>query len=101
MKDKLILDDLLIISCKEDYTVCLQFLEKGTIWSLIITLFLYIDASFMTPKQHVTLAFLSTGAFIYDSELLLNGIVIQKLEYERSVKYNNVLIYEFEIIIFI
>ncbi|KAL8530801.1 hypothetical protein ACS0TY_007727 [Phlomoides rotata] len=51
MKDKLILDDLLIISVKEDYTICLQFLEKG--------------------------------ACIYDSELLLNGIVTQKLEYER------------------
>ncbi|KAL3647936.1 hypothetical protein CASFOL_008904 [Castilleja foliolosa] len=51
MKDKSILDDLLILSCKEDYTICLQFLDNG--------------------------------ASVYDSELLLNGIVTQKLEYQR------------------
>ncbi|PIN26064.1 hypothetical protein CDL12_01200 [Handroanthus impetiginosus] len=51
MKDKVIPDDLLVVSCKEDYTICLPFLEKG--------------------------------ASIYDSELLLNGIVTQQLEYER------------------
>ncbi|GFQ08637.1 pax-interacting protein 1 [Phtheirospermum japonicum] len=50
-KDKSIPGDLLILSCKEDYTICLPFLEKG--------------------------------ASVYDSELLLNGIVTQKLEYER------------------
>ncbi|KAI3449554.1 hypothetical protein Pfo_006219 [Paulownia fortunei] len=50
-KDKVIPDDLLILSCEEDYTICLPFLEKG--------------------------------ASIYNSELLLNGIVTQKLEYER------------------
>ncbi|KAL7151293.1 hypothetical protein ABFS83_04G021300 [Erythranthe nasuta] len=50
-KEKVIADDLLILSCKEDYTTCLPFLEKG--------------------------------ASIYDSELLLNGIVTHKLEYER------------------
>ncbi|KAK4418199.1 hypothetical protein Salat_2232600 [Sesamum alatum] len=43
--------NLLILSCEEDYKICLPFLEKG--------------------------------ASIYDSELLLNGIVTQKLEYER------------------
>ncbi|KAL9168536.1 hypothetical protein ABFS82_04G021600 [Erythranthe guttata] len=50
-KTKVIADDLLILSCKEDYTTCLPFLEKG--------------------------------ASIYDSELLLNGIITHKLEYER------------------
>ncbi|XP_042024505.1 uncharacterized protein LOC121771718 [Salvia splendens] len=44
-------DDLLILSCEEDYDACLPFLEKG--------------------------------GTIYSSELLLNGIVKQKLEYER------------------
>ncbi|CAK7332887.1 unnamed protein product [Dovyalis caffra] len=44
-------DDLLILSCEEDYEVCIPFLEKG--------------------------------AAVYSSELLLNGIVTQKLEYER------------------
>ncbi|XP_076891731.1 uncharacterized protein LOC143543250 [Bidens hawaiensis] len=46
-----ILEGLLILSCEEDYAVCIPFLEKG--------------------------------AAIYGSELLLNGIVTQRLEYER------------------
>ncbi|KAL3641957.1 hypothetical protein CASFOL_012772 [Castilleja foliolosa] len=49
--DEKLPDDLLILSCEEDYDVCVPFLEKG-------------------------------GA-IYSSELLLNGIVKQKLEFER------------------
>ncbi|GFP93406.1 mediator of DNA damage checkpoint protein 1 [Phtheirospermum japonicum] len=49
--DEKLPDDLLILSCEEDYDACVPFLEKG-------------------------------GA-IYSSELLLNGIVKQKLEYER------------------
>ncbi|CAL9064945.1 unnamed protein product [Musa banksii] len=44
-------DELLVISCEEDYSICMPLLEKGT--------------------------------GIFSSELLLNGIVIQKLEYER------------------
>ncbi|KAL1558456.1 hypothetical protein AAHA92_08922 [Salvia divinorum] len=50
-KDKLIHNDVLILSSVEDYTICLQYLHKG--------------------------------ASIYDSELLLNGIVTQELQYER------------------
>ncbi|KAJ7955026.1 BRCT domain DNA repair protein [Quillaja saponaria] len=51
LKDDKMNDDLLILSCEEDYATCLPFLEKG--------------------------------ASVYSSELLLNGIVTQKLEYER------------------
>ncbi|KAL6526525.1 hypothetical protein OROGR_015615 [Orobanche gracilis] len=51
LKDEKLPDDLLILSCEEDYDICVPFLEKG-------------------------------GA-IYSSELLLNGIVKQKLEFER------------------
>ncbi|CAL4902968.1 unnamed protein product [Urochloa decumbens] len=51
MKEKEVPDDLLIISCEEDYHTCAPLLEKG--------------------------------ATIFSTELLLNGIVIQKLEYER------------------
>ncbi|KAF5951023.1 hypothetical protein HYC85_013016 [Camellia sinensis] len=50
-KDDKIPDDLLVLSCEEDYALCVPFLEKG--------------------------------ATVYSSELLLNGIVTQKLEYER------------------
>ncbi|KAL8026198.1 hypothetical protein ABFX02_14G012100 [Erythranthe guttata] len=51
LKDEKLPEDLLILSCEEDYDTCVPFLEKG-------------------------------GA-VYSSELLLNGIVKQKLEYER------------------
>ncbi|GER26499.1 Pax transcription activation domain interacting protein, partial [Striga asiatica] len=51
MKDKLIAEDPLVISCEEDYTTCLPFLEEEV--------------------------------SVYSSELLLNGIVTQKLEYRR------------------
>ncbi|KAL4038766.1 hypothetical protein IC575_002391 [Cucumis melo] len=44
-------DNLLILSCEEDYADCVHFLKKG--------------------------------AKVYSSELLLNGIVIQKLENKR------------------
>ncbi|KAI9195554.1 hypothetical protein LWI28_016010 [Acer negundo] len=51
LKDGKVPDDLLILSCEEDYEICEPFLEKGVA--------------------------------IYSSELLLNGIVTQKLEYGR------------------
>ncbi|EOA29492.1 hypothetical protein CARUB_v10012880mg [Capsella rubella] len=49
-KDK-VPENLLVLSCEEDRTICIPFLERG--------------------------------AEVYSSELLLNGIVTQRLEYER------------------
>lgn len=54
-KDEKLPDDILILSCEEDYDACVPFLEKG--------------------------------GDIYSSELLLNGIVKQKLEYERHLLF--------------
>ncbi|KAF5736917.1 BRCT domain-containing DNA repair protein putative isoform 1 [Tripterygium wilfordii] len=51
LKDDKFPDDLLVLSCEEDYGICVPFLEKG--------------------------------AAIYSSELLLNGVVTQRLEYNR------------------
>ncbi|WCJ23563.1 BRCT domain-containing DNA repair protein [Euphorbia peplus] len=51
LKDDTAPDDMLILSCEEDYEFCVPFLKKG--------------------------------ATVYSSELLLNGIVTQKLEYGR------------------
>ncbi|XP_038981164.1 mediator of DNA damage checkpoint protein 1-like isoform X2 [Phoenix dactylifera] len=51
MKEDKVPEDLLVISCEEDYSICIPLIEKG--------------------------------AGVFSSELLLNGIVIQKLEYER------------------
>lgn len=51
LRDDKLPDDLLVLSCDDDYELCLPLMEKG--------------------------------ASVYSSELLLNGIVTQKLEYER------------------
>ncbi|XP_020086139.1 uncharacterized protein LOC109708731 [Ananas comosus] len=51
MKDQKVSEDFFIISCEEDYKICLPLVKKG------------VKA--------------------FSSELLLNGIVIQKLEFER------------------
>ncbi|KAM3265784.1 hypothetical protein P3L10_002778 [Capsicum annuum] len=51
MKEEVIPDNLLVLSCEEDHKVCIPFLEKG--------------------------------ATVYSSELLLNGIVTQRLEFDR------------------
>ncbi|XP_058742640.1 uncharacterized protein LOC131615168 [Vicia villosa] len=56
-KNDNILDDLLILSCEEDFAICRHFLERG--------------------------------ASAYSSELVLNGIVIQKLELERHKLFVN------------
>jgi hypothetical protein len=56
-------DDLLVISCEDDYETCSPLLKRG--------------------------------ASVFESELLLNGIVIQKLEYERFVwKYMDILVFQ-------
>ncbi|KAF3664768.1 putative sodium/hydrogen exchanger 2-like isoform X1 [Capsicum annuum] len=53
---KITCDDLLILSCEEDYKICIPYLEKRIL--------------------------------VYSSELLLNGIVIQKLEYNSNILHN-------------
>ncbi|KAJ3693981.1 hypothetical protein LUZ60_009461 [Juncus effusus] len=50
-KEEKVPDDVLVISCEEDYETCIPLLEKG--------------------------------GGIFSSELVLNGIIIQKLEFER------------------
>ncbi|KAL2660866.1 hypothetical protein AAZV13_03G168100 [Glycine max] len=52
-----VFDDLLILSCEDDYAICHRFLKRGTA--------------------------------VYSSELVLNGIVIQKLELERHQLFMN------------
>ncbi|GAB2293324.1 hypothetical protein Dimus_027526 [Dionaea muscipula] len=53
LKDDKLLGELLVLSCEDDYRICLPLMEKGVA--------------------------------VYSSELLLNGIVTQKLEYGRYV----------------
>lgn len=51
------------------------------------------DALILSSEEDRTicLQYLQKGAPIYDSELLLNGIVTQELEFERSVKLQSLL----------
>ncbi|CAK9175888.1 unnamed protein product [Ilex paraguariensis] len=57
IKNEIIPADLLLLSCEQDYEMCLPFLEKG--------------------------------AKVYSTELLLRGIIIQKLEYKRHQLFTN------------
>lgn len=80
-RDKLIREGLLILSCEEDYTTCVPFLEKGRDRSL----FCNSKWSRMTCKfyEMLQLSYLFAGVHVFNSELLLSGIVTQKLEYLR------------------
>lgn len=80
LKDDKIPDDLLVLSCEEDYSICIPLLEKGNNAFLC-----FIQTQIFENKRHsMHLWYLVvSGAEIFSSELLLNGIVIQKLEYER------------------
>lgn len=42
-RDKLIREDLLILSCEEDYTTCVPFLEKGRDLSFILQFKMLMD----------------------------------------------------------
>lgn len=79
LKNKKLPDDLLILSCEEDHMTCVPFLEKGEVE--------ISPSNYKSPKLIDEASHLSciAGGSIYSSELLLNGIVTQKLEYERFV----------------
>lgn len=73
-------DDLLVLSCEEDHAICTPFLDKGIV--LELPSFISSKRRLWVCKNKMSLN-LFAGAAVYSSELLLNGIVIQKLEYER------------------
>lgn len=77
---KITCDDLLILSCEEDYKACIPYMEKGMIHFFFLFALLTI-ALFGLMATSITIV----GILVYSSELLLNGIVIQKLEYNRYV----------------
>jgi hypothetical protein len=79
-KDEKVLDDLLILSCEEDHAICRPFLERGI---HLPSHLLYCKTN-TSEKKSMEPSVLA-GAAVYSSELLLNGIVMQKLEYKRSV----------------
>jgi hypothetical protein len=82
-KEKEAPDDLLVISCEEDYETCVALLEKGYNHLDIIS---HSD-SYCCHESGLRANVNSepTGANVYEAELVLNGIVIQKLEYDRFV----------------
>ena len=80
MKDDKVPDDLLVLSCEDDYAICVPFLEKGYKYFLKLTPYMSCEFRFLLELFAV---FMHSGAAVYSSELLLNGIVTQKLDYER------------------
>lgn len=94
-KDQKIKDDLLILSCEEDHAICVPFLDQG-IGMPSYSLFPF-NNMIVILLQHCCYTF-SVGAEAYSSELLLNGIVIQKLEFERYEPAKSLLYFIFTII---
>lgn len=41
MKDGNVMDDLLILSCEEDYAICVPFLEKGYNFVLMLNSYVF------------------------------------------------------------
>ena len=82
-KDEKILDDLLILSCEEDHAICRPFLQKGIHLSSIF--FFYKTNTRVVVNDILYHLFLQEQQFTVRSSSLQNGIVIQKLEYERLV----------------
>jgi hypothetical protein len=83
-KDEKILDDLLILSCDEDHAICRPFLERGIHLPSNLLFYETNTQEQLLKKKSVEPPILA-GVAVYSSEILLNGIVIQKLEYKRSV----------------
>lgn len=75
-------DNLLILSCEQDYEACVPFLDKG----MDRPKFHYAHTSHQYFHMYMIIICdvrVLAGAAVYSSELLLNGIIIQKLEYVR------------------
>lgn len=84
-KGKIISKDLLVLSSEEEYVTCMPLLEKGIYF--LFTIDFERILSYLVILMTVWRSLISSlGAAVYDSELLLNGMVIQKLEFERLVK---------------
>jgi mediator of DNA damage checkpoint protein 1 len=79
MKETKVPDDLLVISCEEDYQTCAPLLEKGKSYLHCTSYTIFIEQSGQPANVHGY----PLGASVFSTELLLNGIIIQKLEYER------------------
>ena len=91
MKEEKVPDDLLVISCEEDYSICIPLLEKGNFFLFFTCLFqtVLLDKRFSQKANISSFMWIQhSGAGVFSSELLLNGIVIQKLEYERLVLHH-------------
>lgn len=78
-------DDLLVLSCEEDFGVCVPLLEKG--WNLLLHYYISSAeaADSFRKRFKFTSILMCAGFAVYSSELLLTGIITQRLEYERSI----------------
>lgn len=93
MKEDKVPVDLLVISCEEDYSLCIHLLEKGNMFFIFLFQTVLLDKRFSQKANISSFMWIQhSGAGVFSSELLLNGIVIQKLECERLVLH---LLYSF------
>ncbi|MCD7463504.1 hypothetical protein HAX54_050744 [Datura stramonium] len=84
---KIICDDLLILSCEEDYKACIPASLKG--YGFITSFFVDLPAIDFLGLMAISITI--AGTLVYSSELLLNGIVIQKLEYNSNILHNRMI----------
>jgi len=71
-----------VISCEQDHSVCMPLIESGTCYDFFLPKpFFYCFLHFSQfIKKFCTIV---AGLEVFDSELLLNGIVTQRLEFAR------------------
>jgi mediator of DNA damage checkpoint protein 1 len=79
MKETKVPDDLLVISCEEDYQTCAPLLERGKSYLHCTSYTIFIEQSGQPANVHGY----PLGASVFSSELVLNGIIIQMVDYER------------------
>jgi hypothetical protein len=71
-----------VLSCEQDHSVCMPLIESGTCYEFALPkiFFCCFSISCNLGNKFCTIV---SGLKVFDSELLLNGIVTQKLEFDR------------------
>jgi hypothetical protein len=86
MKETKVPDDLRVISCEEDYQTCAPLLERGKSYLHCTSYTIFIEQSGQPANVHGY----PLGASVFSSELVLNCIIIKKLDYERRAKFKTI-----------
>jgi hypothetical protein len=73
-----------VLSCEQDHSVCMPLIESGTCCGFAFPKIFSI-ASSISRNLGNKFCTIVAGLEVFDSELLLNGIVTQKLEFARYI----------------